>query len=115
MRGLATGSFKIIYNVDEDDGGDLADLEQVRGFAVMALHKAGDPDASSQVSGTPRNVEHYRGRTFPDAPLYQDDLKTGSLRIVNESNGLIYVIDSISAPTSGVGHTSLMFNAHRVL
>jgi len=114
MRGLATGSFKIIYNVDEDEGGDLADLEQIRGVAVLGLRRA-SLSSDSQASNLPRNIEHYRGRAFPDAPLYQDDLKTGSLRLVNEANGLTYIVESISEPTSTIGHTSIMFVAHRVL
>ena len=106
--------FTIVYNVEADEGSDPADLQQVRGDAVLGLRRAG-MDGSSQVSNTPRNVESYRGRAPSNAPLYQDDLKTGSLRIVRVPFGETYVVDSISEPTSGIGHTSIMFTAHRVL
>ena len=112
MRGFATGSFTIIYNVETDEGSDPEDTEQIRGVTVLGLRRAG-MSSTSQTSQTPRNVESYRGRAPLDAPLYQDDLKTGSLRLVKDV--ATYIVDSISEPTSGIGHTSIMFTAHRVL
>ena len=112
MRGFATGSFTIIYNVDTDEGGDPADAEDVRGVWALGLRRAGTT-SDSQNSNVPRNIETYRGRAPANAPLYKDDLKTGSLRLVRGS--ATYIVDSISEPTSGIGHTSIMFSAHRVL
>ena len=115
MRGFATGSYTVIYNVATDEGGDPEDTEQIRARGVaLSLRRAGF-DSSSQASNLPRSIEFYRGRANLDAPLHPDDLKTGSLRLVNEQTDDTYVVEAVSAPTSGIGHTSLMFTAHRVL
>ena len=110
-----TGSFTIIYNVDEDEAEDPADLEQIRAQGVALGLRRARVSGDSQNSGTPRNIELYRGRAPADAPLYQADLKTGSLRLVNEATGDIYIVETISPPTSGIGHSGLMFDANRVL
>jgi hypothetical protein len=114
MRGFATGTFTIIYNVETDEGSDPEDTEQIRGVATLGLRRAG-MSSNSQASNLPRNVESYRGRAPSNAPLYQSDLKTGSLRLVETYTGFTYIVESISEPTSGIGHTSIMFSAHRVL
>lgn len=115
MRGFATGSFTIIWNVEIDEGEDPEDATQIRGTEWPLGLRRSSLNADRQASGTPRNVEGYRGRAPSDAPLRQEDLKTGSLRLVNEISGTTYIVDSISVPTSGIGHTSIMFEAHRVL
>src|SRR5687768_15865639 len=114
MRGFATGLFTIIYNVETDEGSDPEDAEQIRGQWSLGLRRVAI-DSSSQTSQAPRNVESYRGRASSNVPLHQDDLKTGSLRLVKMGSGETYIVDSISEPTSGIGHTSIMFTAHRVL
>jgi hypothetical protein len=115
VRGFATGSFTVLYDVETDDYGDPSDDTAVRGVGVaLSLRRAGMAD-SSQASGVPRNIESYRGRAPTNAPLYQDDLKTGSLRLYNPATDATYVITSIGTPTNTLGHSSLPFEAHRVL
>lgn len=104
----ATGLYTVLRGTSTNASGDEVDHNYIEAVHVpLALHNF-QVIESQPNSATPRVITGLRGRAMSGTDLRPQD------RLINETSGQRYLVDTVSEPLSSTRNSDLGFTCHRV-